>query len=392
MILANKSQTTGMLLRLVLASCTVLMVLLSCHKDQAATPPVDPDPTDSTDTVDTVAVPVELRSRVLLDNLSYPWDIFYGPDGHVWMTEKAGKISRVDPSNAEVKTLITIADVKVRGEGGLLGMALSVPIDGVSFLFVAYNYEDGADYKQKIVRYNYDYAENTLSDPRIIHDNVAAAGIHNGCRLVITPDGKLLATTGDASNTSLPQNFSSKNGKSLRINFDGSIPSDNPDPSSTVWSIGHRNAQGLVFARDSLYSSEHGPDTDDEVNMIHRGGNYGWPDVRGTCEDDENAFCEENQVIEPLANWTPTIAVSGMEYYDSDSIPQWKNSLLVCTLKDETLYQLKLNASGSQITEEKTFFRSDYGRLRDVCAAPNGKVYLCTSNGSGDMLIEIEPK
>lgn len=278
----------------------------------------------------------------------------------------------------------------VKGEGGLLGIALTEPQDGIRYFFAAYNYESGADYKQKIVRYN--YHDNILDNPLIVHDNVAGGGIHNGCRLVISPDGKLLVTTGDASNTGLPQNLNSRNGKVLRINFDGTIPDDNPDPTSSVWTIGHRNPQGLVYAGDSLFSSEHGPDTDDEVNMIHRAGNYGWPDVRGNCEGDEQTFCEEHNVIEPLMSWTPTIAVSGMEFYNQDAIPQWKNSLLVCTLKDETLHQLKLDASRKSVTSTTPFFRGEFGRLRDVCAAPNGKVYMCTSNGSGDVLVEIAAK
>lgn len=385
MILATLPETGFMFLRLLFSTCVTVM-MFSCKKDPAAAPPDNGNPTDSTDTT----APAALNTRVILNDLTFPWDIFYGPDDHIWMSEKGGRVSRVNPETGELIPLITIDDVLVRGEGGLLGIALSVPIDGVSYFFAAYNYQDGDDYKEKIVRYN--YSQGALSQPVIIHDEVEGAGIHNGCRLVISPDGKLLATTGDASNTNLPQNFNSKNGKVLRINFDGTIPADNPDPTSSVWSIGHRNAQGLVFVHDSLYSSEHGPDSDDEVNMIHRGGNYGWPNVRGKCEGDEESFCNANNVIEPLLDWTPTIAVSGMEFYESDQIPQWKNSLLLCTLKDETLHQLKLNADGTEITGTDQFFRGDFGRLRDVCASPEGNVYVCTSNGTGDVLVEITKK
>lgn len=369
-------------------SSLIALLMMCCHKDPPEPATGPPDPIDSTDTG--TSGPVELTTRVVLDNLTFPWDIFYGPDDRVWMTEKGGTISRVDPATGNVNTLITIDDVSVRGEGGLLGMALSAPDNGVSFLFVAYNYLDGDDYKQKIVRYNYE--NDALSAPVTIHDDVAGAGIHNGCRLVISTDNKLFATTGDASNTSLPQNFDSKNGKVLRMNFDGSVPADNPDPSSTVWSVGHRNAQGLVFANDTLYSSEHGPDTDDEVNIIHRAGNYGWPNVRGDCEGDEESFCNANNVVEPLVSWTPTIAVSGMEYYNHNAIPQWKRSLLVCTLKDATLYQLQLSAGGDEVTSSDRLFEGEFGRLRDVCAAPDGKVYMCTSNGTADVLVEVSAK
>jgi glucose/arabinose dehydrogenase len=131
-------------------------------------------------------------------------------------------------------------------------------------------------------------------------DNINASGIHNGCRLLITPDLKLFITTGDASNQSLPQNKNALNGKILRINLDGSIPSDNPFPNNPVWSYGHRNSQGLVFANNMLYSSEHGPSSDDEINIIEKGRNYG-PEALSLCNEFvERNFCNANNVKEPI--------------------------------------------------------------------------------------------
>jgi glucose/arabinose dehydrogenase len=185
----------------------------------------------------------------------------------------------------------------------------------------------------------------------------------------------------------------SKNGKILRINFDGTVPADNPIAGNPLWSYGHRNAQGLVFVGDSLFSSEHGPDTDDEVNMIHKGANYGWPNVKGDCDANEEEFCAAHNVIEPLMAWTPTIAPSGMAYYLKDEIPQWKNSLLLCTLKHERLIQLKLDDQEAAVVSTKDYFVGEFGRLRDACISPDGKVYLCTSNGDGaDKIIEISAK
>jgi glucose/arabinose dehydrogenase len=145
---------------------------------------------------------------------------------------------------------------------------------------------------------------------------------------------------------------------------------------------------------DILFSSEHGPDTDDEINIIEKGGNYGWPDVRGFCnEDDEKSFCTGHIVVEPLMSWTPTIAVCGINYYNSDSIPQWKNSILMTTLKDERLIQLKLSDDQRSITENHDFFISRYGRMRDVCVAPDGRVFICTSNGDNDdVIVQVSRK
>ena len=158
-----------------------------------------------------------------------------------------------------------------------------------------------------------------------------------------------------------------------------------------LWSLGHRNPQGLVYANNILYSSEHGPSTDDEINIIEKGRNYGWPNVAGFCDPGtEQTFCSTNNVKEPLKVWTPTIATSGLDYYNNDLIPQWKNSLLLVALKESRMYQLKLDAANTSITSTTEFFAGTYGRMRDLCISPTGKVYICTSNGgNNDKIIEV---
>ena len=360
-----------------------LLIFSAVCCDKKNPPPNEPPPDDT---------PVEITSKVLLDNLDFPWEILWGPDNMIWMTEKRGKITRVDPESGTATTLATIDEVFLSGEGGLLGMVLFPSNTAPQYVFVAYDYHKGDAYTGKIVRYN--YSGGAITNPLVLLDDLQAAGIHNGCRLAISKDEKLFITTGDASHQENPQNLSSRNGKILRINFDGSIPADNPDPSSPVWSYGHRNPQGLVFIGDSLFSSEHGPDTDDEVNIIHRGANYGWPDVHGKCDEpSEQTFCNEHNVTEPIIHWTPTIAVCGIDYYTKDLIPQWKNSILMCTLKDSRLIHLKLSDDHLSVTSSQEFFINQYGRLRDICISPDGRVFLCTSNGNGeDKLIAVTKK
>ncbi len=364
----------------ILPLLTVLLITFSQCKKKTSTN--NPEPTD----------PVTLKDTVLVQGLNFPWEIVWGPDDFIWMTERGGKITRINPSTGAVSPVHTITEVATNGEGGLLGMVLHPNFTTSPHVFVAYNYNNGGNYREKIVRYT--YSSGSLISPLTIIDNIAASSIHNGSRLVITPDLKLFITTGDASNTSLPQNTSSVNGKILRLNLDGSIPADNPAAGNPYWSIGHRNPQGLVFANNILYSSEHGPSTDDEVNMIEKGRNYGWPDVRGFCnESAEQTFCSANNVKEPLKAWTPTTAACGLDYYNNNLIPQWKNSLLMVALKDAKLYQLKLNSTYNSITETNEFFINKYGRMRDLCISPAGKVYICTSNGgNNDKLIEISKK
>jgi glucose/arabinose dehydrogenase len=331
---------------------------------------------------------VEIKDSVIVSNLNYPWEILWGPDNNIWMTERGGKISRVNPSTGVVTPLLNVPGVVSNGEGGLLGMVLHPDFASTPHVFIVFDYNNGTNYREKVVRYT--YAANALSSPVTIIDNIEASSIHNGSRLLISPDNKLFITTGDASNQSLPQNTSSVNGKILRLNLDGTIPADNPVPGNPFWSFGHRNPQGLVFANNKLYSSEHGPNNDDEVNIISKGKNYGWPSVHGFCDgSSESTFCNANSVVEPLKAWTPTAAVCGLDYYNSDLIPQWKNSLLLVSLKNSRLYQLKLDDSFSTITQSNEYFTNDYGRMRDVCISPVGKVYICTSNGGNDKIIVI---
>jgi aldose sugar dehydrogenase len=355
----------------------LLSSLLTCKKNKDPEQP--PMPGD-----------VVIKDSVLVSGLAQPWEIVWGPDNFIWMTERGGKISRVDPNTGTVTPVFTVPDAAAQGEGGLLGMVLDPNFATSKQLYIAYNYNDASVYKEKIVRYTYNVT--SLINPSTIYENIAAGGIHNGCRLLITTDQKLLISTGDAGNQSSPQNKNSVNGKILRLNLDKTIPSDNPIAGNPIWSWGHRNPQGLVFANGKLYSSEHGPDTDDEINIIEKGRNYGWPDVKGFCDAGEQTFCSANNVKEPIKAWTPTVAVSGLDYYNNDLIPQWKNSLLLATLKDATLHQMKLDAAGTAVTATTEYYDGKYGRLRDICIAPDGKVYICTGNGTNDKIIVVSKK
>jgi len=328
--------------------------------------------------------------RIVKSGLSNPWEITFAKDGSIWMTERDGKVSRVDASSGNTSFSFTIPEVQSRGEGGLLGMALHPDFLRNGWIYLVYDYKGSNGYTEKLVRYT--YKQNSLIDPVVLIDNIEAAGIHNGSRLWITdePSPKIFMSTGDASHQGLAQKKNTVNGKILRLNIDGSIPADNPFPGNPVWTFGHRNPQGLVMANGKLYSSEHGPTEEDEVNIIEKGRNYGWPNVEGPCNDDEVEFCRSNNVKEPIwSSGDHTLAVCGIDFYHHALIPQWKNSLLMVTLKNSTLWQLKLDDSGTKIIQTKPFFENKWGRLRDVCISTDGKVYVCTGNGKDDKIIEI---
>ncbi len=333
----------------------------------------------------TTTATTSLTARVLKDSLFIPWEILYGPDDHIWFTQKNGYICRIDTSGLHTDTLYHEAMVYAHREAGMLGMALHPSFATQPYVYVAFTYQNAMGaIRERIQRLTYSSATNTLSSPMVLLDSIRGNVYHNGCRLLVVED-KLFITLGEATDTSLAQNMSTVNGKILRLNLDGTIPADNPIPGSPIWSVGHRNPQGLTYANGRLYSSEHGPDTDDEVNIIMKGRNYGWPRVHGYCDEAwETAFCSTANVAEPIQAWTPTIAVCGIEYYDNPHFPTLQNSLLMTTLKDRHLYRLALNSTYDAITSVSLVDDVNFGRLRDICVAPNGRIYLSTSNSNPD--------
>ncbi len=341
--------------------------------------------------------PISLRSQTTLDlgstvlterevaiGINVPWEILWGPDDHIWVTEKFGRVLRIEPTSGLTTTILDIANIiHVDSEPGLLGMTFHAEFESNPLVYLVYNYEQGFNIKERLVRYTWD--GTSLINQEIILDNLDGGGIHNGSRLLFSMDGKILMTTGDVGSGNLSQDMSSPMGKLLRINPDGTIPEDNPDPSSYIWSYGHRNAQGLAYGpNDQLYSSEHGAQSSDEFNIIEKNRNYGWPNVQGECNTNvEMAFCEANNVKEPLIEFTPCVAVNGIEYYNHPAIPEWKGTMLMAVLggfvQDARISVLRFNEDGTEIIGEDQFF-DNYGRLRDLCINPhNGAVYFATN-------------
>lgn len=331
------------------------------------------------------------KFETLVSGLHIPWELIQIDSLNVVFTQRNGYVHKFNLATRELKQILNVSAILEWGEGGLLGMAIHPDYPFAPYLYLVYNYRSFNDYKEKVVRYRFE--NDTLFDPVVILDNIRASSIHNGSRLLITKDNKLLITTGDAGIQLLSQDTDSLNGKLLRINLDGSIPNDNPF-GNEVWSFGHRNAQGLVEVGDKIFISEHGPDTDDEINLIVKGGNYGWPFVRGYCDDNypnEKNFCRANTIVEPLISLYPdrTLAVCGLDYYDQEKFPQLKNSLLLVTLKTGLLLSLRLNESQDKILSIDTIINNTYGRIRFVRILKDGNIIIGTSNGSNDKLILI---
>ena len=326
-----------------------------------------------------------LTEREVAIGIEVPWEILWGPDDHIWATERRGRVLRINPENGNIQTLLNIQSQVWNngGEPGLLGMALHPDFLNTPVVFLVYNYIVGNNIRERLV--SFDWTGANLTNETILLNNIPGGNIHNGSRLLITTDNKILMTTGDTGDQNLSQSLFSLNGKVLRLELDGSVPQDNPINGSYIYSYGHRNPQGLAYGPNGqIYSSEHGASTSDEFNMIEPNRNYGWPDVQGTCNTpSEISFCNSNNVREPLDEWTPCVAVNGLAYFEHPAIPEWKGKMLMAVLggfaQDPRLSVLSFNGDGTEVLGEEKYFTS-FGRIRDVCINPhNGAVYFATN-------------
>ena len=289
-----------------------------------------------------------------------PWGLAFLPGGDALVGERdTGRILRLTPG-AEPRQVYDVPGVAASGEGGLLGLAVSPDFAKDSLVYAYYTGEQD----NRIVRFRLGGGE-----PEVVFDGIAKAGFHNGGRIAFGPDGMLYVGTGDAGDTERSQDRSSSNGKILRLTPDGAPARGNPTAGSPVYSLGHRNVQGLAWdAAGRLFATEFGQNQLDEVNLIQPGRNYGWPRVEGTGDTDGGRFTN------PLVTWsTDEASPSGMAIAG--------DTAYVAALRGERLWTVPL--AGATAGEPRAEFRGRYGRLRTVAIAPDGSLWLTTSNTDG---------
>ncbi|GAA5123283.1 PQQ-dependent sugar dehydrogenase [Alloalcanivorax gelatiniphagus] len=314
----------------------------------------------------------------LVDQLEVPWGVDFLPDGDAVVTERmTGLVLQVAPEGARSR-LGAIGSVVPQGEAGLLGVAVSPDFDTDRTLF--FYLTTGTD--NRVVRAEVD--GDRLGEPAVVLDGIPAGFIHDGGRIEFGPDGHLYVTTGETGDPALAQDPDSLAGKILRITPDGRPAPGNPDPGSPVWSLGHRNVQGLAWDDEGrLWASEFGDSDWDELNLIEKGGNYGWPEVEGTGGGGD--FIDP-QVVWPVDQASP----SGLAYADGH--------LWMAGLRGQRLWRMKVTAAGEAV-RPTPFFIEDYGRLRTVATAPDGTLWVTTSNRDGrgeptpadDRIIRVRP-
>ena len=295
--------------------------------------------------------------EVLIENLNTSWAIDFLPGDKMIFTERNGRVSVLDNGKVKIVGNLKVSEIS---ESGLLGIAVDPEFVENRFVYLYYTHENG----NRVSRF---VLNEKLQEEFILLDNIPSARFHNGGRIKFGPDGKLYITTGDATIPSSAQNIDSLAGKILRMNKDGTIPEDNPF-GNYVYSYGHRNSQGIAwhpFTND-LYSSEHGPTRNDELNIIMKGENYGWPIVE--CDEQSNNY------VNPIRCYSEfTLAPAGIAFY--------KNDLYIASLRGTQLRRIIFAGDNKTILREEESF-SNLGRLRDV-VEHNGYLYIAISNKDG---------
>lgn len=377
--------------RLVLGTLTLTLAVSGCADDSAepiprVTQPTDlpsqPTPSETTPAESAPSQPTRSRAPEAIDTLAerleVPWGVDFLPDGAAVVTERiSGRVLRVT-ADGRVSGLGAITSAVPQGEAGLLGAAVSPDFatDRTLFFYLT----TGSD--NRVVKARLEGSR--LGATSVVLDGIPAGFIHDGGRIAFGPDGHLYVTTGETGDPELAQDPASLAGKILRITAEGEPAPGNPDPGSPVWSLGHRNVQGLAWDdEDRLWASEFGDSEWDELNLVEKGGNYGWPRVEGTGGGPDFV---DPQLVWPVEQASP----SGLAYADGH--------LWMAGLRGQRLWRVRVSADG-RATRPQAYFTEEYGRLRTVATAPDGLLWLTTSNQDGrgtpvatdDRIIRVRP-
>ncbi|MBP1153394.1 MULTISPECIES: PQQ-dependent sugar dehydrogenase [unclassified Paenibacillus] len=328
---------------------------------------------------------IPYKQEVVAIGLDIPWEIDFAPDGRIFFTERGGDLRLIEKGKLVAEPVFRFEDkLYNQGEAGLLGLALDPKFNDNHYLYVYQTYMQGNQPLNRVVRIKESGGKATLD--KVLLDGLPGNRIHDGGRVKFGPDGMLYVTNGDAASPSMAQDNDVLAGKILRINPDGSIPADNPFPNSPVYSLGHRNPQGLAWhpVTGQLYSSEHGQSAHDEINRIEPGANYGWPLIQG---DETEAKPEDTDKAGPgkltkpiLHSSNVTWAPSGMTFISQGP---WTNHLLTANLRGTQVLHVVLTEDGKGVHSSEGLLQGELGRIRTVTEAPDGSIYILTNNRDG---------
>lgn len=327
---------------------------------------------------------VRFRVETIATGLEVPWAFAWLPTGELLVTERPGRVRMIVGNKLNAEPVFVVPDVEPSGESGLMDISVHPNFEKTPFVYLAYSYNsDGR--RVKVMRYT--LASGKFTQPKVIIENVPGAPNHAGMRARFGPDLKLYVTTGDSTDWKLAQDNNSLAGKTLRLNDDGTVPRDNPFVGKAgyrpeIFSTGHRNAQGLAWQRGSglMFQTEHGPSGfegkgggGDEVNVVERGKNYGWPVI--SHREQKPGY------VTPLLEYSPACAPSSAAFYYGDKFPDLKGNFLFTCLRGLRIIRVAL--SGREVIGQENLLEGKVGRIREIAEGPDGFIYFSTSNRDG---------
>lgn len=336
-----------------------------------------------------------LTSEVVTKKLNYPWGMAFLPNGNILVTELTGQLRLIKDGQLHPTPIGGLPEVAVFGQGGLLDIALHPDFADNQWLYLSYSAQNGKNYGTEVIRARLQGMQ-LIDIKTIFHLSPKSPGGHHfGSRLLFMPNGKLIITLGDRANKKEAQNLTTHIGSIIRVNDDGSVPEDNPftthhnSVKSEIYTYGNRNVQGIALDKQNrLWAHEHGPQGGDEVNLIKSGVNYGWPvityGVNYLTGTKIGIGTEKKGMAQPIHYWVPSIAPSGMMFYDGDEFEKWQDNMLVGSLKFGQLVRLVIK--DDKVISEERLINGELGRIRNVRQAPDGTLYLLTDERNGRLI------
>ncbi len=340
-----------------------------------------------------------LKVVVITDGLEHPWGLAFLPDKRMLVTERTGRLRMIENNRLDPRPVSGVPKISATGQGGLLDVVLHPEFTSNKFVYLSYVAAGPGGLGTEVVRGR--LHGHRLSDVEVIFRALpkSSGGRHFGSRLLFDPRGSLYITLGDRGNRRRAQDLADHAGSIIRLRDDGRVPDDNPFVNRTtvrpeIYTYGNRNVQGIALqpGTNQIWAHEHGPQGGDEVNILRAGTNYGWPVITygrnyglGTRIGEGTA---KPGMAQPVYYWVPSIAPSGMTFYDGKRFPRWHGNLFVGALKDQLLVRLEIR--GERVVSEERMLANTLGRIRDVRSGPDGYLYLLTDASDG-VLARLEP-